>query len=116
MVYTYLQRTRSWNVEVFIHTLHAWGFLHRDNSLRISQIAYDFDLCFSTNKPDDDAVSWRPAFFRETTPANVLIVLDEQDNSVFPIPDTGSIDRYEFVLHSSYKCAHAGDPHTLNGI
>ncbi|KUI68557.1 hypothetical protein VM1G_03636 [Cytospora mali] len=114
MVVSQLQRMRSWNVEVFMHNLPAWGFLHRDNSLCVSQIAYDFNICYSTNKPDNDAISWQPAFLRETTPANVLIVLDERDNNVFPIPDTGSIDSYKFILHSSDKCVHAGEPHTLN--
>ncbi|KUI73407.1 hypothetical protein VM1G_08680 [Cytospora mali] len=113
MSLTPFQRTQSWNVEVvFEQSWRVFGFRqHGNNPLHISQIAHDFDLCFSTNKSGDDAASWQPAFLRTSNTDKILIVLDRQDNRVFPIPDAGSIHCYELVLH--YDCARPGDQHSL---
>ncbi|KUI73262.1 hypothetical protein VM1G_09062 [Cytospora mali] len=103
------QRSQSWNVRLFIDSNRIAGVYQRDDLLRITDIAYELELCLIFNKPAE-AMAWKPALL-PVTASRSLIILDRQDERPFPTPVPDATDDYNYVFHSP-QCARR-DPHSL---
>ncbi|KAG6354878.1 hypothetical protein INS49_003959 [Diaporthe citri] len=100
------QRMQSWNVRFMVGTDAVAGIYQRNDMLHIADVAREIHLCLVFNRPD--AESWQPALLLRdaaTGPNQVLLVLDQQDQTLFPTPRSKDAQQYDFVFHQHTQCA-----------
>ncbi|KUI73092.1 hypothetical protein VM1G_11904 [Cytospora mali] len=100
-------RTAHCNVRIYTESLEVATIFQCDDLLRVNDIAHELELYFCFDKPSD--YMWQPALLSKNSE---IIILDQQDNRIFPTPPSSITIGYNYIYYSASRC-NRGDLYYL---